>query len=400
MVGDAIPVNPSVHRVQRQRAEERHGSDSYPAWCMYRHVEAAGGWDAIAPNEHFKPTLPIINNVVATAQCVNCVPDMRRLVWWLGGSRSHGEFARPVTASLWREGATMAIQISTGILNITGNKSPGAAVIACWAYMETVARHLHIPLQLAKFDVFNAQATFNVGGYIDLHALHRAVPLSIYAPELISHVSITIKTPRVTVLVWASGAVVVNGCRTREEHMRVYYDFGFFLSQFVRAGGGGRRKGNGARDLEWVHRHNASHPKQQPRPSRGPIVPPETAVDDAPVAVRPRLQFDDDDEATAIVPERAPRVSASLLHALLEGQVPDSAEADNEDRSAEPLLPAPPAYAPTSAFEYGNDGALPPLSVNSGRPDERGSRVHLQESGAIGLRPTLWVRGSVVQRPG
>lgn len=305
--GDAIPVNASLHRVQRQRAEERHNSASYPAWCMYKHVEAAGGWDAIPANEHFRPTLPVINNVVATAQCVNCVPDMRRLVWLLGGRRSHGEFARPVTASLWCEGATVAIQTSTGILNITGNKSPGAAVIACWAYIETVARHLHVPLQLAKFDVFNAQATFSVGGYIDLHALHRAVPLSNYEPELISHVSITIRSPRVTVLVWASGAVVVNGCRTREEHMRVYYDFGRFLSQFVRAGGGGRRRNA---------RGGGAHPG---------------------------------------------------------------------GRSA----PHPHAHDHPHAAAASSSAAA---AAAGSRSDERGGRVHLQTSGAVGLRPTLWVR--------
>ncbi len=241
--GNAIPVDTEQRRTQRQRAEERHKSASYPAWDMYAWVRNAGGWGAIPVNPHFHPRLPIVSNFVATAQCMGCVPDMTRMVYLFAGRRKHGVHARPVSASLWVEGAALQIQTSTGILNLTGNKSPSSAVIACWAYKEAVARHLHVPLQLAKFDVYNAHATFSVGGIIDLRALHRAVPPSNYEPDLISAVAITIRDPRVTVLVWASGAVVVNGCRTREEHMRVYHDFGRFLSQFVRAGAAAHEDG-------------------------------------------------------------------------------------------------------------------------------------------------------------
>lgn len=232
--GDAIPID-TERRLPRQRAEERHNSESHPAWDLQAALAAC---EPIAPNPHVAMTPPVINNVVATAKCVDCVPDMQRLVWLLAGRRSHGEFARPVTVSLWPEGSTIAIQTSTGILNQTGQKSAPAAVIAIWAYMEAVATHLHVPLAMASFEVYNMHATFRVGGYVDLRALHAAVEHSIYNPDLIQCVSICIKDPRATVLVWATGAVVVNGCRTREAHMRVYNEFGRFLSQFVRAGSG------------------------------------------------------------------------------------------------------------------------------------------------------------------
>lgn len=233
--GDAIQINTDEHRVQRQRAEERHRSDSHPAWDLQAALAACA---PIPPNPHVRMREPVISNVVATARCRACVPDMQRLVWLFLGRRSHGEFARPVTASLWPEGSTIAIQTSTGILNQTGQKSSSAAVIAILAYMEAVATHLRIPLTMTSFEVFNMHATFRVGGYVDLRALHAAVEHSIYNPDLIQCVTICIKDPRATVLVWATGAVVVNGCKTREQHMRVYHEFGLFLSQFVRSGSG------------------------------------------------------------------------------------------------------------------------------------------------------------------
>lgn len=233
--GDAIQINADEHRVPRQRAEERHRSDSHPAWDLQAALAACS---PIPPNPHVEMREPVISNVVATARCRACVPDMQRLVWLFLGRRSHGEFARPVTAALWPEGSTIAIQTSTGIINQTGQKSSSAAVIAILAYMEAVATHLHIPLTMTSFEVFNMHATFRVGGYIDLRALHAAVEHSIYNPDLIQCVTICIKDPRATVNVWATGAVVVNGCKTREQHMRVYNEFGHFLSQFVRAGSG------------------------------------------------------------------------------------------------------------------------------------------------------------------
>lgn len=231
--GDPIVIDVSERCPKRMRAKERHRSPAYPSYDL----AAAMRGRVIQPNPAFKPTFPIFNNVVATARCMLCVPDTQRLAWTLGGLRTTCEFARPVTITAWPEGATIAIQTTTGILNLTGNKSSDAAVLACHAYIEAVARYLCIPLMLAEFDVFNAQATFRVGGCIDLAALHRAVPQSNYERELISCVTITIREPRATVLVWGSGAVVVNGCSKREDHMRIYHEFGLFLSQFVRPSG-------------------------------------------------------------------------------------------------------------------------------------------------------------------
>jgi len=239
--GDAVPIDTTERRVPRRRAEERHESDAHPSWRLKAALE---NMDKLALVRPERPRIqpgpdnnahePIISNVVATAKCVNCVPNMQRLVWLLMGRRSHGEFARPVTVSLWPEGSTIAIQTTTGILNETGEKSEPAAVLGAWAYMEAVATHLRVPLSLASFEVYNMHATFRMGGPIDLRALHNAVEHSIYNPELIQCVSITIHDPRSTVLVWATGAVVVNGCKTREQHMRVYHEFGRFLAQFVR----------------------------------------------------------------------------------------------------------------------------------------------------------------------
>lgn len=232
--GDAVAINPRERYVKRQCAAERHESDAFPPWDMYAalsqvEVEAAAALSLL------KPTPPVINNFVATAQCMNCVPDMQRLAWFVAGMRSHGDLAHPVTASLHCVGSTFAMQPLTGIMNVMGNRSPSAAAISCWEYIELVARHLRVPLALSELDIYNMQATWNIGGSIDMSALHRAIPNSVYNPDLISHMSVIIKEPRVTALVYPSGAVVVNGCRARDDHMRVFRDFGKFLARFVRA---------------------------------------------------------------------------------------------------------------------------------------------------------------------
>jgi hypothetical protein len=233
--GDAVEINPRERYVKRQCAAERHESDAFPPWDLYAALHPVAA-EAAAALSTLRPTPPKINNFVATAQCMNCVPDMQRLAWFLAGLRSHGDFAHPVTASLHCVGSTFAMQPLTGIMNVMGNRSPSAAAISCWQYIELVARHLRVPLALSELDIYNMQATWNIGGSIDMHALHRAIPNSVYNPDLISHMSVIIKEPRVTALVYPSGAVVVNGCRARDDHMRVFRDFGLFLSRFVRAG--------------------------------------------------------------------------------------------------------------------------------------------------------------------
>jgi len=235
--GDAVRVSiVPAEGGERQRAVERHQSTAHPAWDMYAALRRMP--TQRRANPAFRPSVPLVNNVVATARCVNAVPSAARIAWSMCGSRQRADASQPVHVTVRNVGVNIDVQPHTGKMNLTAGKSPSAVLLAVLAYMTTSAREWGVPLTLVGVGISNRQATWNVGGAIDTAALVRATPQA-NRTELISSVSVTIKEPRVTVLVWHTGSLVVNGCHTHADHRRVARDFGAYLERFVTPGARG-----------------------------------------------------------------------------------------------------------------------------------------------------------------
>ena len=215
-------------RGTRRRAAERRKTKG---WDMYAALTALGPLDpaieALCKRIRLK-----IHNVVSTAKLGPQIPNMSDLAWCVAGSEN--KFASPVHYVSETYQATATAQVNSGSLNVTGPKCQMRALLVAYDHAILCTERFNMAnIDVLAYEAHNMQGTWAIDALIDLRALNAAVPMSVYNPRKISHCSIVIDTPRVTVLVYPYGRVVTCGAKTVREYEIIERDFGRFLMYFA-----------------------------------------------------------------------------------------------------------------------------------------------------------------------
>ncbi len=114
---------------------------------------------------------------------------------------------------------TTILLYPSGNVVLTGARSIVHARLSAWKLAEFFHQHLHIPISIRFFKVNNIVSNLDLPFPVKLEPLNKSLGvLSSYQPEKIQCVFIRGKKDRhLVVLVYASGSVVITGCRTMED---------------------------------------------------------------------------------------------------------------------------------------------------------------------------------------
>lgn len=185
---------------------------------------APAGCDQTASRAQDAPEDPetdviVISNVVITAN-FNATLNLEELAWRLRGEFSPSSFAAvqlrlpvPQTTSLF---------FSTGKLVVTGARSESAALTTV-QILYHLLRKIHPEARLTNVAVQNIVSAGAFPGNIDIDAMSKKLLVSsLYTPDLFPGLRLKLLDPKMKVLLFLKGRVVLTGGRTREDIERAW----------------------------------------------------------------------------------------------------------------------------------------------------------------------------------
>ena len=160
-----------------------------------------------------------ISNVVVTC-CFNCVINLDELAWKYRGEYSPSSFAAvqlrlpvPQTTSLF---------FSTGKLVVTGARSESAALTAV-QILYNLLRTLHPEARVTDVSVQNIVSSSAFPGAVNIDAMSKKLLVSsLYTPDLFPGLRLKLNDPKMKVLLFLKGRVVLTGGRTRSDIERAW----------------------------------------------------------------------------------------------------------------------------------------------------------------------------------
>ena len=158
---------------------------------------------------------PVLQNIVATVNLC-CKLDLRKIAQ---GARNAEYNPKRFAAVIMRirEPRTTALVFSSGKLVITGARSEEAAKLAARKYARVIQK-LSFPAKFAEFKIQNMVGSCDVKFPIRLEGLMLMHgQFCSYEPELFPGLIYRMVKPRIVLLIFVSGKVVITGAKTREE---------------------------------------------------------------------------------------------------------------------------------------------------------------------------------------
>jgi transcription initiation factor TFIID TATA-box-binding protein len=160
-----------------------------------------------------------ISNVVVTC-CFNCNINLEELAWKYHGEYSPSSFAAvqlrlpvPQTTSLF---------FSTGKLVVTGARSESAALTAV-QILYHLLRALHPEARVTDVSVQNIVSSSAFPGAVNIDAMSKKLLVSsLYTPDLFPGLRLKLNDPKMKVLLFLKGRVVLTGGRTRSDIERAW----------------------------------------------------------------------------------------------------------------------------------------------------------------------------------
>lgn len=173
---------------------------------------------------------PKTQNVVATIN-VSCRLDLKKIV--ARSRNSEYEPKRcPQLIMRIREPKSTALIFKSGKIIITGAKSEDNSKIAARKYAR-ILQKLDFPVQFKDFKICNIVGSCDVGFPIRLEGLANqySVP-TCYQPEAFPALIYRMQQPKVTLLLFVHGKIVLNGAKTNKQIIDAFNKIYPILLQF------------------------------------------------------------------------------------------------------------------------------------------------------------------------
>eukprot|EP00483_Globobulimina_turgida_P000127 UN00127 len=159
--------------------------------------------------------LPQTQNVVATMN-VQCRLDLKDIVTRSRNSEYNPKRFAAVVMRI-REPKSTALIFGSGKIVVTGAKSEDNAWIAGRKYAR-ILQKLDFPAQFRDFKVQNIVGSCDVGFPIRLEGLAvQHAQFSSYEPELFPGLIYRMNQPKIVILAFVSGKIVITGAKSKEE---------------------------------------------------------------------------------------------------------------------------------------------------------------------------------------
>ncbi len=195
------------------------------------------GSSGIVPGQRTDGIVPTIQNVVATVQ-LGVKLDLKAIVRQARNAEYNPRRFAAVIMRI-REPKTTALIFQSGKMVCTGAKSEALAALAARKYVRVIQKCGFN----AEFEGFKVQ---NMVGSCDVHFPIRLEVLALthsvfcsYEPEIFPGLIYKMKQPKVVLLVFVSGKIVLTGAKSREDIYQAFENLYPVLQEFQKAVGGG-----------------------------------------------------------------------------------------------------------------------------------------------------------------
>ncbi|MEW5309155.1 MAG: hypothetical protein WDW38_001061 [Sanguina aurantia] len=166
-------------------------------------------------NKHPSGVVPILQNIVATVN-LNTKLDLKEIALHARNAEYNPKRFAAVIMRI-REPKTTALIFASGKMVVTGAKSEEDSHSAARRYAKIVQK-LGFPATFKDFKIQNMVGSCDVKFPIRLEGLaYQQTLFSSYEPELFPGLIYRMKVPKVVLLIFVSGKVVLTGAKKRDE---------------------------------------------------------------------------------------------------------------------------------------------------------------------------------------
>mmetsp|Transcript_3008 Transcript_3008/g.7533 ORF Transcript_3008/g.7533 Transcript_3008/m.7533 type:complete len:248 (-) Transcript_3008:123-866(-) len=182
------------------------------------------------PGARTNGIVPTIQNVVATVQ-MGCRLDLRSIVRQARNAEYNPRRFAAVIMRI-REPKTTALMFASGKMVCTGAKSESMSQLAAKKYVRVVQK-CGMAAEFKDFKVQNMVGSCDVQFPIRLEVLaHTHSIFCSYEPEIFPGLIYKMKQPKVVLLVFVSGKIVLTGAKSREDIYQAFENIYPVLQEF------------------------------------------------------------------------------------------------------------------------------------------------------------------------
>ncbi|XP_010685515.1 TATA-box-binding protein 2-like [Beta vulgaris subsp. vulgaris] len=181
-------------------------------------------------SKHPSGFIPTLQNIVSTVN-MDCKLDLKAIALQARNSEYNPKRFAAVIMRI-REPKTTALVFASGKLVCTGAKSEQDSKLAARKYARIIQK-LGFPASFKNFRIQNIVASCDVQFPIRLEGVastHYA--FSHYEPEIFPGLIYRMKQPKIVLLIFVSGKIVLTGAKVREETYTAFENIFPVLSQF------------------------------------------------------------------------------------------------------------------------------------------------------------------------
>jgi transcription initiation factor TFIID TATA-box-binding protein len=191
---------------------------------------ASGSSLTVYPGQRTNGIVPTIQNVVATVQ-MGCRLDLRSIVRQARNAEYNPRRFAAVIMRI-REPKTTALMFASGKMVCTGAKSEAMAQLAAKKYVRVVQK-CGMAAEFKEFKVQNMVGSCDVQFPIRLEVLaHSHAMFCSYEPEIFPGLIYKMKQPKVVLLVFVSGKIVLTGAKSRADIYQAFENIFPVLQEF------------------------------------------------------------------------------------------------------------------------------------------------------------------------
>lgn len=174
--------------------------------------------------------VPILQNVVATVN-LNCKLDLRSIALHARNAEYNPKRFAAVIMRI-RDPKTTALIFASGKMVVTGAKSEKASKIASQRYAKIISK-LGFNAQFTEFKIQNIVSSCDLRFCIKLEGLAYAHSnFCSYEPELFPGLIYRMVNPKIVLLIFVSGKIVLTGAKVREDIYEAFENIYPVLTQY------------------------------------------------------------------------------------------------------------------------------------------------------------------------
>ena len=179
---------------------------------------------------HRSGIVPVLQNVVATVN-LNCKLDLRSIALQARNAEYNPKRFAAVIMRI-RDPKTTALIFASGKMVVTGAKSENASKIASQKYAKIINK-LGFNAQFTDFRIQNIVSSCDLKFCIKLEGLAYAhTNFCSYEPELFPGLIYRMVKPKIVLLIFVSGKIVLTGAKVREDIYEAFENIYPVLTQY------------------------------------------------------------------------------------------------------------------------------------------------------------------------